>query len=233
MRRWLHRLIGVSLVALLCSSIEPSLVVVRAALPATDACSGTISDPLGANWTNQVTGLARNVGDIGVCTGDTDSGDYDAAFWSADSFGASHYAQVTLPTSPGPNQSGPTVRAQGTGADTDYYWAMMLANEVRLYLVENGSFSQPCTSPIVGSVTWTAGDVWKLEVTGSNSLKIYKNGVQQGSTCSDATLSGGSAGMTVLENTAPGAIDAWEGGNVSAGAPACTGGLLLLGAGKC
>ena len=194
----------------------------RAALPASDAFTG--SGALSASWTQQRTTPAL-VRDTGVVKGDTGS-TYIAAFWNADSFSANHCSQVTfIAGSVGSAFIGPSVRAQQTG---DANWDAYTFITDGTTGAGHSAIEEIANGTQVGStgltMTATNGDLLKLCAEGT-TITAYKNGSSVGS-ISDATLTAGSAGVASYSNAA--SADDWVGTDI----PAAGGGLLLLGVGR-
>ncbi len=201
------------------------------ALPATDAftnAGATANLPTySANWTVEAggAGFFRVDGTTDVVFPDINGTDA-LARWNADSFNADQYSQgackATDPTDPA--WIGVAVRI-ATGAFTAY--------ELQIFRDGSGTVSYSLDRANAGAFTnlatgaamaWTSGDVLRLEVSGSATvaLKMYKNGVQFGSTVNDSSagrITSGSAGIAGFNNTASLAttLDNWEGGNVTAG----------------
>lgn len=154
------------------------------------------------------------------------------AVWNADSFNADQYSQGAgkATDTVDPPWIGVAVRC-ATGAFTGYTLQIFRDGsgtvEYSLDRVNAGVFANLAGA---GSLAWSSGDILRLEATGAGatvSLKMYKNGVQFGSTVSDSSASritSGSAGIAGFSNTASLAtsLDNWEGGNISAGGSTTT-----------
>jgi len=174
------------------------------ALPATDNFNRADAGTLGANWTDQLNGYSIHVNAAEPETGSADN----AAYWSADSFGADHYSQIKLTTI---QDGGPTVRIAGVGAGTvDGYLLSCQAAATTIQRLDNdtGTILQS------GLAVFSNGDTAKLQIVGT-TLKAYKNGAQIGSDQADATYASGSAGMYNYSSSA--VFDDFEADNISSG----------------
>lgn len=161
---------------------------------------------LGANWTtgvgtpyissNQVTGLAGN----------------NAAFWSASTFSPNQRSSATYSASPATGCHGPTARTVGS----NFYRAVACGVDVYIQRVISGDGGTTLGSS--HAVTLAANDVLRLEVTGTGAtvtLRIYKNGVQQGGDETDTSgsrLLSGKPGFCVRDEGAY--ITAWAGADL-------------------
>jgi hypothetical protein len=173
------------------------------ALPATDTFTGANNDPLSANWTTAQGGFAIwNNAAYG-----TDGAVLNLAFWNADAFAADQYAQATLAATS--NGAGLCVR-MGV-AKNGYGFSIVDTTEIKIDRFDAGIFT---TLQSVSGLTITNGQLWRLEVSGSD-IKVFQDGVQRGTTQVDATYTTGSAGLYAA--LASGAeIDNFEGGNLGA-----------------
>lgn len=145
------------------------------------------------------------------------------SFWNADTFGDDQYSEYTVAQGPGSAYQGVVVRA-ASGPD-GYFWIANLSSpNGSLYRVDDGTFTE-LQGGIPGPTA--VNDVLRLEAEGSN-LRCYLNGVQTGSTQSDATYASGSAGVGVsfTSGGSPARGDDWEGGNLGGASPTATRGLF-------
>ena len=172
-------------------------------LPASDAFGRADANPIGGNWTTVSDLLALRIVSNAVQASSTGDG---AAYWNADSFNADQWAECKITSG---SDGGPAVRCSASGG---YYWTPVGGGQVWRYKT-GAAWTK------IGdlAVTVTASDVIRIEATGgaTTSLKVYKNGVQQGSTLTDASspLTAGSAGLYSVGATV---LDDWQGGNYSA-----------------
>lgn len=168
------------------------------ALPASDNFDRANANPIGGNWT------PVNPGNIQLLSNSVQSasaGDA-AAYWNADVFDANQYSECKIT---GGADGGPAVRVT---TNSCYYWTPASDGEIWKY-VAPGSWSK------IGecNFTITSSDVVRIEATGTTttSLKVYKNGAQQGTTLTDSSspLTSGSAGVYSVGATT---LDDWAGG---------------------
>lgn len=149
---------------------------------------------LGANWTN---------------TGGTTIGVVSNQCYFGDSFGAGelhrvrytgtllssndHYVQTEVVTLPSTGYGDARVYARFDSATQGYELRINNSNEWWLTRIVSGG-----DVDLVGPTTATATGTWKLEVSGSSpvSLKVYRNGVQQGSTYDDSSSGRYTTGTT-------------------------------------
>lgn len=171
--------------------------------------NGNLATVSSAKWTalsGFLDGVVASNEVIG--SGSSDNADVITS-WSG---GNDHYSEVTFhaagtfPSFP----SGPTVRSNAVDA------AYLLA-------VVNGSISvykMPAFTVLAGPtvVTTADGDVWRIEATGgaTTTLKVYRNGVQQGSNITDSSsaLTTGKPGIFANGATCT-PLTAWAAGNFS------------------
>src|SRR5690348_2523332 len=165
-------------------------------LPATDnfnRAAGNLSGA-GKNWTvtPNATDSNWNINiDGATVNGRRDgSGLPSAVYWNADSFPNSQYSQVKISTvgSGGTFYQGVAVRI-ATGAASFYCVTVLDSNTVLDKMV---SGVQTNISSV--ATGFANGDILRLEVVGT-VLTVKKNGVAI-LTGTDATLTGGSAGLT-------------------------------------
>jgi hypothetical protein len=160
---------------------------------------------VGANWT-----AIRASGHTIVsnqCKGAT-AADHNISIWNADAFDPAHYSQALVVTQIA--YSGLAVR--GDVAGNCYVWLWTLGATGALYRVDAGTF----TSLQTGVPAPANASVAKLTAEGSD-LKMYIDGVQAGTTQTDATYATGAAGIYQYGD-AGALIDDWEGGNLGAAA---------------
>lgn len=133
-------------------------------------------------------------------------------------FGNDQYSEVTFhgPVGYGSFPAGPTVRSNAV--DAAYLLAVLNTNWT--------VYKMPAFTVLAGptAVTPADGDVWRIEATGgaTTTLKVYRNGVQQGSNITDSSsaLTTGKPGIFANRNTCT-PMTAWAAGDFSTpGAPA-------------
>jgi hypothetical protein len=161
------------------------------ALPATDAFTGTNTDPINtSNWTTLLGGFS-----IDTNRAKGQSSVDNLAFWDADVFDDDQYAEVVYINDAG-YWGGPVVRAAATRG----YWARTEnSTTITLYRIDSSvSFNLLQT---IGSLTISSGDVIRIEAEGT-TIRVYQNGIQRGTDQVDATYSSGSAGIASYTNNA-------------------------------
>ncbi len=187
------------------------------ALPVpTQTFTGSNGDPLDANWTT-MQGSWRIWGNQAASTGSA----IHLAYWDTDTFADDHYAQAKIYNSLGRSAGGVGVRLTGNRG----YVAVVGGgrDEITVYRIDAGVqtslFAFTGISPLIGD-----GDMIRLEVEGS-TLRPKVNGVSLGTT-SDATYTGGSAGLATLGGNEPG-LDDFEADNMAA-APTSTPAYVII-----
>lgn len=176
------------------------------ALPASDNYTRADANPIGGNWTTAtgVNGHKILSNQCRIITANADA----CSYWNADTPNNDQWAQITYGgTTFG---DGPAVRISTSA--TDYYFITDSGGNIFFYRSKTGVQTQLGTALNAVSA-WAVGDTLKLEVIGS-TLKAYRNGVQIGSTYTDATpLTTGRVGVYMYSDTT---YTAWAGGNVGA-----------------
>src|SRR2546423_14346715 len=167
---------------------------------------------LGLNWTKPLPASEQTFVIVNnQVTPDTDN-THCYAYWSANTFNQNEYSQVRI-SNVGP-WNGVIARAQA-GIDRFYMPFVFGANDYRLYLRKDGLYYSLATG---STETWVAGDIIRLEASGSNpvQLSLLRNG-NPVLTYTDTTenLVGGSPGIGIYSPSGDHlAIDNWEGGNL-------------------
>lgn len=150
---------------------------------------------LGANWTDQSSPIAPHI----VSNEASGNGaGVTAAFWSAQAWNSAHSSQFVYRGSAA-NFAAPTVRAQA-GANSWYGF------------FNNGTLQKCTAGTRVTLATFTgyvAGDTAKLTVNGT-TLECFVNGGSVGSH-TDASFSGGSAGIAFVAGVFDATVDDWVG----------------------
>lgn len=172
------------------------------ALPATDNFNRADSANLGANWTEQGSGLAI----ISNAAGGNVNGAYQFDYWNADVFPNDQYSQAVIGTLNGELLL--TVRAQNVVA-FDLY-ALLIQADGDSYIFRWDD-ALPTLVSSLGNFSFSSTDVIKFTAVGT-TLQAYKNGSPLGASATDATYASGSAGIGCL-NIAD-RWDNWEGGAV-------------------
>jgi hypothetical protein len=134
------------------------------------------------------------------------------AYWIGNTFSQDQYSQVRI--SNVGSWNGVIARAQPI-VDRFYLAFVFGPNDYRLFLRKDGLYY---TLRLGNTETWVAGDILRLEASGSNpvQLTLFRNG-NSVLTYTDTTenLVGGSPGIGIWSLTGEHlAIDDWEGGNL-------------------
>jgi chitodextrinase len=169
---------------------------------------------LGANWSKPIASADNLIvtnNQVGVDVEDV----HNYAYWSANSFSNDQYAQAVI----GKIGAWTGVILRADGVQDRFYMAFVFAaNDYRIYSRWDGAYYSLSTGT---SVTWQAGDIIRLEVTGSAdpvTLTMYRNGtpvLSWVSTGSGMVKNGGSAGLGIYSPAGMGlTMDNWEGGNL-------------------
>lgn len=179
------------------------------ALPASDNFNRSDAATLGANWTPADASIPHKIVSNTCVPSDVVN---DLSYWSADTFGNDHYAQVTVL---GITNCGPAVRITGTGPNTGNAYLLVIDGTSHgiWKFTTNGTYTQ-----LQSFTNFSTNDVAKLQVVGT-TLKAYQNGSQVGTDQADSALSSGSAGIWNYNNSAS-SLDDWSGDNVGSVTPA-------------
>lgn len=149
-----------------------------------------------ANWST-ITGHEANSMQI-VSNELQFSGDFGRGWClHGDTRAADHWAELEYRSDNATNlyEGGPVIGLQdgGSGATGWFLNCQPASSQVVIAFLDNGSYSQ---EQVYGSVTFTAGDVFRLSRTGT-TLTATKNGVSLGSTLETfGGASGGGAGVS-------------------------------------
>jgi PKD repeat protein len=167
----------------------------------TDDFNRADADPIGAPWVT-ITGQ----GDVAISSmqlkGSVEASPGGGAYYNA-SFDNNQYSQATIAAM---SNVGVTVRTSPTERSYYRFQVIDAANaDIGKYV--NGTFTQ--LTPIAG--TFAAGDVIRLEVSGS-TLTAIQNGSTVG-TATDSDLTGGFPGVRFF-NSVGARLDDWEGGDL-------------------
>jgi hypothetical protein len=195
------------------------------ALPATDAFTAASDAALqtySSNWTINMGGFNVSAASDYV---QSDTGDYSAAHWNADTFSADQYAQVKVSLrATSSDWVGPAVRAAASGGTFYGVFASTNYGDPQVFLSKLVSGSVTDLASV--GLTLTAGDVIRLEVTGTApaTLTVKRNGTAiTGLTSisdSSSPLTAGYAGFCCYAEPGDTAtwMDDFEGGNLGGGA---------------
>jgi hypothetical protein len=194
---------------------------------ATDDFARADNADIGANWTPQragvIGGLAMRIVSEEVLP--ASSADQSCEYWSAASFDADQYSEVTLggelETGTGDLSYGvgPAVRIQTTGTGPVYgrYYVSARAGQILLIYQPDGETWQATQLGSTYTGTVTLGDTIRLEASGG-TLTVKQNGTTRISE-PDSNLASGAVGICgCIANNNP-AVDNWEGGALAAGGP--------------
>lgn len=171
----------------------------------------------GPDWAT-VTGMGNLsvVSNVIAGTSGADRGSYHVGVtWPAD-----QYSQCVATLSGGANADGGALVRCDSSSATFYLGTFGSYGTVGLYKCVSGSYTTLATT----SRTLVAGDVLRLEVSGSN-LNLKMNGVSV-LTATDSAITAGAPGMYFYQCDG---IDDWEGGDLVVATT--TGRGLLLGVG--
>ena len=194
--------------------ISMASAVIWAALPATDAFTGTNGTALTAyssSWSLNSGNFAINTNAIYPNQSVTECG----ARWNADTFENNQYAQGKLANIITTGQTiGVAVRISTSGAASYYgfYADGSGGGKTFLFKMVAGTWTQ------LGSLgaALSANDVLRLEINGT-TLTPKVNGTTQSppGTQSDSALSSGAAGLSGYSVSTSMRLDDWEGGNLA------------------
>lgn len=161
---------------------------------------------LGSNWTTMSGTQAPQIASDEL-TASSDAVP-NAAYWSANTFSNSQFAQASMPSVPGAN-FGPGIGVRFANSRGYFLWYGNSSDTVSIWRMDNpGSWTQIAAS---GSLTITNTDVWRIEAVG-NTITGYQNG-NQVVQVTDATYANGSPGVWLFHTANQ--IDDWSGGDVT------------------
>jgi hypothetical protein len=159
---------------------------------------------IGANWTVATNGInisSNNfVGTVGAAN--------DVAYWSANSFSASQFSEVTLTALNGTSDfPGVAVLLSGNAGSTQGY--SCIENTTNIFIQRiSGTTNTALTS---AASTGAPGDVLRLEAAPGGALTCYKNGVST-LTATDTTYTAGQPGLFLFGTVST--SKNWSGGNL-------------------
>jgi chitodextrinase len=188
-------------------------VTTQAGVAATDGFN-RVNGELGLNWAKPVPASEQTL----VVVNNSVSPDIESAhchaYWIGNTFSQDQYSQVRIRNVGA--WSGVIARAQ-PNIDRFYMAFVFGPNDYRLYLRKDGFYYDLSNG---NTETWVAGDIIRLEASGSNpvQLTLLRNG-NPVLTYTDTTenLVGGSPGIGIYSPSGDHlAIDDWEGGNLEA-----------------
>jgi hypothetical protein len=168
------------------SAFKPlAFALVLAALPASDAFTGSNNDPLSGSWTTEAGSWQIISNKAQAFNG----GGFSMARWSADAFNNDHWAECDIDYGSG-SAIGPAVRmdANGNGYVISAYDTGTNTADIN-EIHTNGT----ANTSISSSFAVTVGDTLRLEAIGT-TLNAYKNGALAVTT-TDGTYASGSGGM--------------------------------------
>jgi len=171
---------------------------------------------LGANWQDSIpacdTFLTIQSNQVGPMA---DAG-HALAYWKANSFNDNQWSQITLKNQIGA-WTGVILRAEAGPVDRFYLGFVFTPTYYRIYNRWDGVFNSLATG---NSVTWSVGDILKLDITGSvapATIRMYRNGTQVLSyTIPSGTVkTGGAPGIGAFQPAGTALrLDDWSGGNL-------------------
>lgn len=197
---------------LACALLLVAATLAFAALPATDAFTGTNGTALqtySTNWTINAGGFQINTNSV-ACSQNNEGG----AHWNADSFNNDQYAQATVSAIGSGFFIGLGVRESASGAT---YYGIYYDNGVgQLFKNVAGTWTQLGSN----SVGVSSSDVLRLEAAGT-TITPKKNGATTGTpgAQTDSSISSGFAGLSCWGNSTGSRVDDWQGGNLGGGGP--------------
>jgi hypothetical protein len=207
-------------------------VVLRAALPASDAFDRANESPMGGNWTAP-DGVADSKF---LLVGDGAHGHVEGQggatlnwmYWNADGFNTNHKSQVTISggnslTGAG-SWAGVAVRIQATGQSG--YYCGIVGGAYKLRRLDSGAENNLANI----TDTPTVGDVLRLEAN-STTITCYINNVQKAQATGESTYSGGAPGLFGYQGIDAWEMDTWSGDDLSGGGGGGTRKRMPIGSG--
>jgi hypothetical protein len=158
---------------------------------------------IGSNWTVEQSGVNIASNQIqGTSTG------VNSAFWNANSFATSQFAQATITALNGTTDfPGVSVLASGTGSSSTYYDCLENSTNMYIQRVVNAA----ATNLTSAASTGAAGDLLRLEVAPGGALTCYKNG-GVALAFTDTQITSGTPGLSISGSVAT--LKNWSGGNL-------------------
>lgn len=158
---------------------------------------------IGANWTVTNNGINVSSNNF-IGTASTN----DVAYWSANSFSAPQFSQVTITALNGVTDfPGVAILLSGSGAATHGY--NCIENTTTIFIQRiTGATNGTLTS---AASTGAPGDILRLESDGAGNLACYKNDVST-LTTTDTTYTAGAPGLFLFGTVAT--EKNWSGGNL-------------------
>ncbi|MHB8502685.1 MAG: hypothetical protein ACYDCG_00260 [Candidatus Acidiferrales bacterium] len=158
---------------------------------------------IGSNWTVEQNGVNIASNQIqGTSSGS------NSAFWAANAFSASQFAQATITALNGTTDfPGVSVLASGTAGSSTYYDCLEDSTNIYIQRVLNTASTNLTSAASTGAV----GDLLRLEVAPGGVLTCYKNGAVA-LTFTDTQITSGSPGLTISGSVAT--LKNWSGGNL-------------------
>lgn len=182
-------------------------------LPASDNFNRADEDPLAGNWTDPAalgdsTFILTSQHLIG-----RGGANFQLQYWNADVFNSNQKSQVTISGGSNLTNTGTyaaaAVRVQASGQSC--YFFGIRAGAYQLMRVDSG-IPVALTGGLVD--TPTAGDIVRIEITGA-AIDAFLNNVLRFS-ATDATYTGGSAGLFGYGSSGVFEMDNWLGDNMGA-----------------
>ncbi len=179
----------------------------------TDDFNRADAGTLGANWTDQIAGAGISSNNaVG-----SDSGSYESVFYN-NTFANDQYSEVTLGSLTLATDVWIGVRMSGTGSLNGMFVRLnIVGGDIKLYSEVTGSLTLIGT--YTTGVTFNAGDVYRVTVTGQSYAVTLGGTPIAGSPISDggSTFTSGKAGFITLQSGDR--VDAWAGGDAAASSP--------------
>ncbi|HXJ04388.1 MAG TPA: hypothetical protein VNH65_04770 [Candidatus Acidoferrum sp.] len=182
------------------TGIVPVTSYLNSAYDNATRANGTI----GSNWTVEQNGL--NIASNQIQG--TSAGASNSAFWNANTFSNSQFAQATVTALNGTTDfPGVSVYASGTGSSSSFYDCLENTTNIYIQRVVNASSTNVTSTASTGVV----GDILRLEVGPGGALTCYKNGAVA-LTFTDTQITSGSPGLIISGSVAT--LKNWSGGNL-------------------
>ena len=186
----------------------------------TDNFNRANNTSLGTNYTEVTTNLGRHltISSNTAVPSALDSGD-SISLWTHDTFSNDQYAQAKITTSGTLDQCGSGVIIRGSGGNEGtgtYIWVIAhhgATNNISIAEIVGGTYALKKQV----SQSWTDGDTWRIEATGT-SYTIKLNGTTV-TTTTESSVTSGSPGPFYSSTITSTAIDDFEGGDLAAGMP--------------
>jgi len=187
----------------------------------------TIGPDMGQGWVN-VTGYSADNGMqiVSNAVVPTTLASDKVELYTSASFKADQYAQADISVTGATSETGIGLALRG-GFNGSYYRIVVNKGDfIHISKFILGAF----TSLAFRGTAWTDGDTLRVEVQGT-TIRVYRNGIQQGADITDASIVSGYSGVAYSSTSTSASLDNWSAGSINTAADDAPIGFLGRGAG--